>query len=253
MSGIFADKTIVVTGAAQGIGRAYAEEVAGHGGRVVLCDINLEAVTAAANDLKSRGLEATAHKVDVSSLEACRDFAADVEVAYGAVHGLINNAAVFSSLSLKPFWEIDSAEWDLVMSVNVRGTWAMVTALLPLLEKADAASVVNISSDAVWMGKPGYAHYVASKGAVYGMTHAMSKELGDKGIRVNSVSPGLVMTEVPRQTFTPEQRESILASQALQRFAGTDDIVDVVTFLLSGQSKWMTGQTLHVNGGSIHP
>jgi 3-oxoacyl-[acyl-carrier protein] reductase len=253
MNGEFADKTVVITGAAQGIGRAYAEEISAQGGRVVLCDINLDAVTSTADELQARGLSATAHHVDVSSLEACKDFAAELEVTYGAVDGLVNNAAVFSSLTLKPFWEIDSAEWDLVMNVNVRGTWAMVTALLPLLEKSDACSVVNISSDAVWMGKPGYAHYVASKSAVYGMTHAMSKELGDKGIRVNSVSPGLVMTEVPRGTFTPAQRDSILASQALQRFAGTDDIVDVVTFLLSERSRWMTGQTLHVNGGSIHP
>lgn len=250
MSG--AARVVVITGAAQGIGKAYAEAVAETGATVVLVDVNEEKVTAAAADLHAKGLLASAETVDVSDEASCADLAQRLGDAHGAVHGLVHNAAIFSTIEMKPFWEISVREWDLLMAVNLRGPWLLTTALLPLLQAAEDASIVNIASDSLWLGRGGYLHYVASKAGVYGMTHSMAHELGDFGIRVNSLSPGPVFTEIERGTVTEAQKEGMRNAQALKRLAGPDDMVGVLRFLLSEESKWMTGQTFHVNGGLLH-
>lgn len=247
-----AGRTVVVTGAGQGIGKAYAKRLASEGAHVVLVDVNEAALGASCAELQSQGLSVEAQTLDVSNASAAQQFAAELGRRHSGIHGLINNAAIFSSLKLKPFWEIDPAEWDRVMAVNVRGPWLLVSALRPLLIASGGASVVNIGSDAVWMGKDGYLHYVASKAAVYGMTHAMARELGNDGVRVNTLSPGFTVTEVPRETFTQQQLDGIMRSQALKRIANTDDMVGVVAFLVSDDSRWITGQTLHVTGGLLY-
>jgi 3-oxoacyl-[acyl-carrier protein] reductase len=245
-------KVIVVTGAGQGIGKAYAQRLASDGAKVAMVDINEVTVKAAARELREQGLDVSAWVVDVSSAESVKRFAAELGAEFTQVHGLVNNAAIFASLKLKPFWEIDAAEWDLVMAVNVRGPWLLVSAMLPLLRAAGEASVVNIGSDSVWMGKTGYLHYVTSKAAVYGMTHAMARELGPDNIRVNTLSPGFTTTEVPRETFTQAQLDGIMNAQALKRVASTGEVVGVVAFLMGPDSRWVTGQTMHVAGGLLH-
>lgn len=244
-----AGKTFVISGGAQGIGLAYAKRLGAEGAKVVLSDINEDAVEKASEDLRAEGIDAQAIVMDVSDPESTARFAETISAMTGQIDGLLNNAAVFSTLSLKPFWEIEPAEWDRVMAVNVRGPWLVVKALLPLLKASGNASIVNIGSDAVWMGKALYLHYVASKGAVFGMSNAMARELGEFGIRVNTLSPGYTTTEVPRSTITEQQLAAIQSGQALRRLADTDDMIGVASFLLSDDSRWMTGQTLHVNGG----
>lgn len=245
-------KVIVVTGAAQGIGKAYARRLAADGAAVAMIDVNEAALATAAAELQAEGLDVRAWSVDVRASDDVRRFADALGAVHPRVHGLVNNAAIFASLKLKPFWDIDPTEWDQVMAVNVRGPWQLVSALLPLLRAAGEASVVNIGSDSVWMGKTGYLHYVTSKAAVYGMTHAMARELGPDNIRVNTLSPGFTTTEVPRATFTQAQLDGIMKAQALPRVAGTDEIVGVVAFLMGSDSRWVTGQTLHVAGGLLH-
>jgi 3-oxoacyl-[acyl-carrier protein] reductase len=171
---------------------------------------------------------------------------------HGLPVGLINNAAVFSTITMKPFWEIAPDEWDTLMAVNLKGPWLVVSALLPLLRRSESASVVNIGSDAVGMGRPGYLHYVASKGGVHGMTFSMSRELGQFGIRVNTLSPGPVYTEVARATVSPAQKQAMLDAQSLHRTADPDDMVGLAAFLLSDESAYLTGQTISVNGGLLH-
>jgi len=244
-------KVIVVTGAAQGIGAAYARRLVEEGSTVALADVNRDGVEAACSALGGPG-KASAHRVDVADRASCAAFADELTEAYGRVDGLVNNAAVFSTIRMKPFWEIDDEEWERVVAVNLRGPWLLTSALLPLLRRSDAASVVNIGSDAVHLGRPGYLHYVASKGGVQGMTFSMARELGEFGIRVNTLSPGPVYTEVPRETVTPQQREAMLSAQALHRPAEPDDMVGTAAFLLSDDAGYLTGQTISVNAGLVH-
>ena len=245
-----AGRTYVITGSAQGIGLAYARRLGLEGARVVLSDIQEEPLIAATEKLRVEGIDASCQAMDVSDSQSTRAFAEHLSEHFGKIDGLINNAAIFSTLTLKPFWEIEQAEWEKVMAVNVTGIWLLTKDLLELLKASEHASVIHIGSDATWMGKELYLHYVASKGAVFGITNAMARELGKFGIRVNALSPGFTMTEVPRATFTEQQRTAIMAAQALDRVAGTDDMAGVASFLLSKESGWITGQTLHVNGGT---
>lgn len=246
------EKIVLVTGAAQGIGKAYARRIAESGNHVLLADINQERVTEAAADLASAGLSVAPEVIDVADERSCAELADRVKSAHGRLDGLVNNAAVFSTIEMKPFWELTVAEWDALMAVNLRGPWLLTSALLPLLREAETASIVNVSSDSLWLGRSGYLHYVASKAGVYGLTHAMAHELGEFGIRVNTLSPGPVFTEVSRATVTEAQKNAMINAQALKRPAAPDDMVGVVAFLLSDDSKWMTGQTFHVNGGLLH-
>ena len=244
-------RTILVTGAGQGIGKAYALRLAQEGATVLMADINETAVSTAAGDLQADGLKAEPYIVDVADAASVKSFAQKLQAQHPKLHGVINNAAIFSTIKLSPFWEIEPEVWDRVMAVNVRGPWLLASALLPQLRAAGDASLVNIGSDAVWMGKTGYLHYVASKAAVYGMTHALARELGPDNIRVNTLSPGFTTTEVPRATFTQEQLDGIMNSQVLKRLADTGDMVGVAAFLMCDDSRWMTGQTFHVTGGLL--
>lgn len=245
-------RVVVVTGAAQGLGRAYAHRIAEDGAAVVIADVNEDNGAKVAAEIDAHGGSARFHRLDIADPDSCAALAEAVVGELGAVHGLVNNAAIFSTIEMRPFWEIPLDEWDRLMAVNLRGPWLLASALLPALRTAQGASVVNVASDAVWLGRPGYLHYVASKAGVAGMTYSMARELGDDGIRVNSVSPGPVYTEVPRGTVSPAQRTAMHAAQALHRDAGPDDITGMVSFLLSDDSRWVTGQTLSVNGGLLH-
>ncbi|RDI55934.1 SDR family NAD(P)-dependent oxidoreductase [Nocardia mexicana] len=237
-------KVVVVTGAAQGIGAGYAQRLHREGATVAAVDLS-PAVQELA-DCTSH------HIVDVADPDSCRTLAAELGERYGRVDGVINNAAIFSTIRMKPFWEITPAEWDRLMAVNLKGPWLLTATLLPLLRRSDGASIVNIGSDAVQLGRSGYLHYVASKGGVTAMTFSMSHELGQYGIRVNTLSPGPVYTEVARETVSPEQKDAMLAAQALHRTAGPDDMTSLAVFLLSDDSSYLTGQTISVNGGLVH-
>jgi NAD(P)-dependent dehydrogenase (short-subunit alcohol dehydrogenase family) len=245
-------RVVVVTGAGQGLGRAYAHRIAADGGIAVVADINEDAGRRVAGEIGESGGSARFHRLDVGDPGSCTALAGAVAAEYGAVHGLVNNAAIFSTITMRPFWEIPIEEWDRLMAVNLRGPWLLTGALLGPLRAAGGASVVNVASDAVWLGRPGYLHYIASKGGVAAMTHAMAHELGGDDIRVNSISPGPTYTEVPRGTVSEEQKKAMRAAQALHRDAEPADMVGVVAFLLSADARFVTGQTLHVSGGLVH-
>jgi 3-oxoacyl-[acyl-carrier protein] reductase len=245
------EKVIVVTGAAQGIGAAYAERLIQEGSTVVLADRNQDGAQSVVDRSTGPG-SGHAVALDVSDQAACQALAAFVDERFGRVDGLLNNAAIFSTITMKPFWEIGVEEWDALMAVNLRGPWLLTTALLPLLRKSSAASIVNVGSDSAPMGRPGYLHYTTSKAGIQGMTWSMSHELGEFGIRVNTLSPGAVRTEVPRDTVTPEQQQAIVAAQALHRVGVPADMTSLAAFLLSDESGYITGQTISVNGGNLH-
>ena len=255
MSEALRDRIVVVTGGGQGLGRAYAQRVVEDGGTVVIADLNEEKGAAVAAELAADGHSARFVRLDVGDPASVQAFAETVADEFPAIHGLVNNAAIFSTIQMRPFWEIPAEEWDRLMAVNLRGPWLVATALLPALREgalAGGSSIVNVGSDAVWLGRSGYLHYIASKGGLTGMTHAMAHELGGDEIRVNSISPGPTYTEVPRGTVSPAQKTAMHAAQALHRDAEPADMVGVVAFLLSDDSRWVTGQTLSVNGGLLH-
>jgi 3-oxoacyl-[acyl-carrier protein] reductase len=240
------DKVAIITGAGQGLGRAYALRLAQEGAKVVVAELNADQGKAVAQEAK--GLFVRTNVADEASVQAMARQAVD---AYGRIDILVNNAAIFSTLKMRPFWEIPLAEWDELMGVNVRGVWLAAKAVVPQMRKQRSGRIVNISSGVVWMGRPNYLHYVASKGAVISMTRAMARELGEFGINVNAITPGAVYTEIPRETVTPEQREAMIRAQSIKRAATPQDLEGTVVFLCSDDAAFITGQTINVDGGLI--
>lgn len=246
------DRVAIITGAAQGVGRATAHRFAQDGARVVIADVNEAKGHTVAEELRSEGCPALFVATDVADEAKCEALAAATLEAYGRIDILVNDAAIFSTITMRPFWELSVAEWDQLMAVNVRGVWLASRAVLPAMRAQQYGRIVNISSAAIWMGRPNYLHYIASKGAVYAMTHSMAREVGDFGITVNSITPGATYTEVPRETVTPEQTAQMLQLQCIKRPEEPTDLVGVIAFLASEDAAFITGQNVNVDGGLSH-
>lgn len=245
----FNNKVVVITGAGQGIGRAYAHEFSKAGAAVVVADLNIAAAQNVEVEIKAAGGRALAVQVDVADKASADALVAQTLAAFGSVDVLINNAAIFSTLKMKPFEEIDGDEWDRVMAVNARGVFFCAQAVAKPMRAKGYGKIINISSSVVVTGRANYAHYVASKGAVVALTRALATELGDDGINVNAISPHGIVTEVPRDTIKPEQWDAILSAQALKRKGDVSDMIGATMFLASDASKYITGQTLNVDAG----
>ena len=237
----------IVTGAAQGIGAAYAKGLAA--ARVCVTDILDPAMVTAA--IAAAGGAAIGVVSDVSDLEACRHMVARTVDAFGGLDVMVSNAAVFAVLDRKSFMDIDIGEWDRVMAVNVRGVFNCARAAAPEMKKRGGGAIINISSDTVMKGVPGMLHYVSSKGAVIAMTRSLARELGAHNIRVNAIAPGLTMSEgvEARRDMLAANIDLSIANAALKREQVPQDLVGAVLFLASGDSAFITGQTLVVNGG----
>ena len=244
-------RVAIVTGAAQGIGATYAEALAREGAKVSVSD--LSACNGVVDKIRSAGGEAVGMRCDVTKGEEVAGLMTATEQAFGHIDILVNNAAVFGTLSLKPFEEIDAREWDLVMSVNVRGAFECIKAVAPAMKRQHYGKIVNIASGTVFKGTPLMAHYVASKGAIVAMTRALARELGDFGIGCNCLAPGLTMSEAVRgKEDWNDFITANVASRSFKREMEPDDLVGALLFLVSAQSDFMTGQTVVVDGGSIY-
>ena len=252
--GDFADslkgKVAIVTGAGQGIGRRMAQGFAEAGAVPVIADTNAAKGRAVAAEIGgNRALFVETDVGDMASLEA---MAKAVLARLGRIDVLVNNAAIFSSLEMRPFWQIPLEEWNRVLHVNATGPFMAARAVVPAMMAAKSGRIVHISSAAVPKGRPNYLHYIASKSALVGMTASMAHELGEHGINVNAIMPGAIFTEVERKTISPEQKAVFLAGQSLKREGKPDDIVGAVLFLASDAARWVTGQCLVVDGGWVH-
>jgi len=243
------DRVAIVTGAGQGIGAAYARRFSEEGAKVIIADINQKRSEAVAKEITGKGHEALAVMTDVSDESSTQALTHEVIEKYGRIDILINNAAIFSTISLKPMEEISVEEWDRLMSVNLRGTFLCCKAVVPQMKAQNQGKIINVSSATVFMGKPYYIHYVSSKAGVIGFTRALARELGDWNIQVNCLTPGYTETEVPRATTTPEQKKAIIGHQCIKRIGTTEDLVGIMVFLASNESDFMTGQTVNVDGG----
>jgi 3-oxoacyl-[acyl-carrier protein] reductase len=244
-------KTAIITGAGQGIGRALALRLGAEGANVVVTDVNADGAALVAAEIEDAGGVAHPVRLDVSDREAATAVVADAVTRFGGVDVLINNAGIFSTIRMGPFEQITPAEFSSVMSVNVAGTFNCCQAVAPVLRAQRSGSIINISSGTVRMGRPYYAHYVTSKAAVVGLTRALANELGEDDVRVNAIMPGSIKTEIPRDTVTPEQAKGIVARQALKRQLAPEDLLGTIVFLASDDSLMLTGQTIVVDGGVI--
>jgi NAD(P)-dependent dehydrogenase (short-subunit alcohol dehydrogenase family) len=246
-----AGKVAMVTGAAQGIGATYARALAAEGAAVAVNDIADPAPTVAA--IKAGGGSVLGAIADVSTARSIRTAVDQAIAAFGQLDILITNAALFGNLALKPFLDIESEEWDRLMAVNERGVFESVKAVVPHMRQRRYGKIVNIASGTVFKGSPMMMHYVTSKGAVVAMTRAMARELGDDGIRVNCLAPGLIMSDNVRANpvWVGPVVNNNIASRALKREAVPDDLIGAMLFLTSSDSDFMTGQTVVVDGGSV--
>ena len=245
----------IVTGGAKGIGRHYARALAQEGARVVVADIadGTEVVEAIAAE---HGREAVAGAVfDVSDETAVQGLVTRTVARFGQIDVLVNNAALFAPLRQTACTEIDAGLWDRVMAVNLRGPFLMVKHVAPHMIARGYGKIINIGSGTAYRGIPWMLHYVTSKGGILAFTRALSRELGEHGIRVNTLSPGLVLSdslvaENPEHVETA--RPSVLQVRALKRDAYPQDLLGALVFLASGESDFITGQTLAVDGGSVN-
>jgi len=246
------DKVAIVTGAARGLGRAYAEALAREGAAVVAGDVRDCAETIEA--IKKAGGRALGMTLDVTSLASCQAMADAAMKEFGRVDALVNNAALYANLKGGRFDQLDEAQWDRVMQVNVKGVWNGCRAIVPIMRKQKSGSVINISSLAPVYGLPYALDYSVSKGAVIAMSRSLARELGRDWIRVNSVAPSAVMTEGTKEFFgekLEKAKEVIAAGQSLQRNLETDDLTGTIVYLASDASRFVTGQTIMVDGGTV--
>ncbi|TAM94673.1 MAG: SDR family oxidoreductase [Rhizobiaceae bacterium] len=239
-------RTILLTGAARGLGAEIARSLASYGARLILADIAEEEgrKTAAA-------LEAGFFPVDLGDPESVAALGKAVkERSGGRLHGLVNNGAIATGIGGIGFEDMAIDSWDLVMRVNVRGTWLMTKAVAPLLRASGSGRVVNIASDTALWGAPRLLSYVASKGAVMAMTRSLAREFGPDRIGVTAVAPGILTTQ--STDYVPEARHRLYAEgRAVPGPQAPGEITDVVAFLLSEGALTLTGQVLPVNNGFV--
>lgn len=250
--GDLAGRVVVVTGAGQGLGRAYAHAFADAGAIPVIAELDENSGRAVADELAQKKAKALFVRTDVSSPESVQAMVAKADAEFGRIDVLVNNAAIFSTLQMRPFEEIPLEEWARVLNVNITGSFLCARAVLPVMRRANWGRIINISSATVSMGRPNYLHYVTSKAAVIGMARSMAREVGKYGINVNTVLPGATVTEVPRATVTEAQRQAIVGLQCIPRIEAMDDLIGPVLFLASDASRFVTGQSLTVDGGVTH-
>jgi NAD(P)-dependent dehydrogenase (short-subunit alcohol dehydrogenase family) len=238
-------KVAVVTGAAQGIGRAIADGLAAEGARIVVADLQGAEEAAAAYP---EGIGLT---VDVADEHAVGRMVAETVERCGGVDVLVNNAGLYASLAMRPFEAIPLEEWRRVMDVNVASMFLTCRAAVPAMRERGGGAIVNISSGTPFRGVPFLLHYVTSKGAIVAFTRALAKELGKDGVRVNCVAPGFTMSDGVKQhpDVIEKLRDVSVAARTIQRDQEPDDVAGAVVYLAGPSSSFVTGQTIVIDGG----
>jgi NAD(P)-dependent dehydrogenase (short-subunit alcohol dehydrogenase family) len=250
-----AGRTAIVTGGAKGIGRHYTKALAGEGARVMIADV--ADGSDLVQELDSAHGQGTALScvTDVSDEQAVKDLVARTIDSFGKIDILVNNAAMFVALHEQPFTEIDVALWDRVMAVNVRGPFLMAKHVSRHMMKARYGKIINIGSGTTTRGIPNMAHYVTSKGAVVAMTRTLSRELGEHGICINTLSPGFTLSETvlaDNPHHVDMSRAGAVQRRALKRDMFPPDLLGALVFLSSSDSDFITGQTIAVDGGATN-
>jgi NAD(P)-dependent dehydrogenase (short-subunit alcohol dehydrogenase family) len=248
----FAGKVAIVTGGSAGLGAAIALRLGQEGAAVVVADI--VGATEAAVALSEAGITSLGVETDVASWESVQAMVAATVKRFGRVDILINNAAIASTLSLKPFDELTTGEFRNVLDVNTVGTFHGCKAVAALMRQQDSGRIINMASGTAIRGAPFIAHYVASKGAVMSLTRSLARELGKHNILVNAVSPGYTLTDtnLANEEYLAATRQAVRDLRCVPRDAYPDDIVGAVAFLASDDARFITGQILAVDGGAVY-
>jgi NAD(P)-dependent dehydrogenase (short-subunit alcohol dehydrogenase family) len=244
------DRVGIITGAAQSIGREYALGVAAEGAHVVVADI--ADPSSVVEEIEMAGKMALGITVDVTNPDSTRAMAAAALDHFGRIDFLVNNAALYGALQVKAWTDIDVEEWDRVMAVNLRGMFLCCQAVAPAMMEQRSGKIINISSGTALAGVPGLLHYVTSKAGVIGLTRALAREVGGFGIAVNTITPGVIMSDgtahLMENSGLPNQ-DMLIQAKCLQREQSPHDLVGTVVFLASSDSDFISAQVLNVDGG----
>jgi 3-oxoacyl-[acyl-carrier protein] reductase len=244
----FEDKVAIVTGAARGIGEAYATALAREGARVVVADLDDEGASKVASAIEADGSTAAATKVDVSDPDSTKAMAAFAVERFGGIDHLVNNTAIYGGMKLDILLTVDWDYYKRFMDVNLNGALLCARACWPAMKERGGGSIVNQSSTASWM----YAgYYGLAKVGINGLTQQLARELGGSNIRINAIAPGPIDTEATRSTVPPQIMEQIVSQLPLARMGTPDDLVGLCLFLLSDDASWITGQIYNVDGGQV--
>jgi 3-oxoacyl-[acyl-carrier protein] reductase len=239
-------KVAIVTGGAKGLGKAYCLKMAEEGARVVVSDILQKEAEEVAGEIRAKGGKAIAVKADVTSEEDAIRLADKTVKEFGGIDVLVNNAGFYHGLSRKPFNEIPPEEWDKMMAVSAKGTWICTKAVFPQMKKQGKGKIINVSSESFFAPTKGLIHYVAAKAAVIGITRVLAGELGQYGICVNVIAPGVIDTPATRSYINMEKMD--ISSVPMKRFGVPGDVVGAVVFFASDDSDFISGQSLLING-----
>ncbi|MEC4676534.1 MAG: 3-oxoacyl-[acyl-carrier-protein] reductase [Nitrospirota bacterium] len=241
----FKGQTVMVTGGAQGIGKAIAESFAGKGANLVIADISLGAAEATAGEIAAQGVKARALKLDVSKSEEIQSAFREIIKEFGKLDVLVNNAGITrDSLILR----MKEEDWDTVISVNLKGVFLCTKEAVKIMVKQRYGRIVSIASVVAFMGNPGQANYSASKAGIIGLTKTTAREYAARGITVNAVAPGFIATAMTDE-LNENIKQEMLKSIPAGKFGSVDDVANAVVFLTSPEAGYITGQVIHVNGG----
>ncbi|MEK7216174.1 MAG: glucose 1-dehydrogenase [Chloroflexota bacterium] len=244
-----AERVAVVTGGGYGIGRAYSLGLAREGAAVVVADLNDEGAKATEHAIKAAGGRALAVHTDVADEASTAAMAQAAVGQFGRIDVLVNNAALFTALPLRSFDEMEAAEWDRVMAVNLRGPFLCCKAVVPHMKQRRYGKIINISSGSIMSGNPKRIHYVTSKAGLIGFTRSMARALGEYNICVNSLMPGSTASEGAIAVYGEQFFQQGYAGRALKRVQQPEDLVGALLYLSSADSDFVTGAALGVDGG----
>jgi len=244
------NRVILITGAGRGLGRAYAFGVAAEGAKVAVAEVDEVSGSKTVQELQNGGADSIFVPTDISSIESTEMMTDTVLRKWGRIDGLVANAALANSVGGATYDEITVDDWDRLMRVNVRGTWLTCRAVAPHMQRQKQGSIVTVSSDTAHWGSPRLLHYVTSKGAVEAFTRAMARELGSEGVRINCVAPGLLDNEATAGVPKAKRLWNV-QNRAIPREGTVSDIVGLVSFLLSDDASFITGQVIVADGGLV--